>query len=87
MVFGVRLDPLEKTAPQEPPVQLDRRDPQDPQDPLDPQDPQDPRELLQHPLLFHQQQSLLLNAARRVGRHKSNKMLLWRLIGEPVRHL
>ena len=52
MVFGVRLDPLEKTAPQEPPVQLDRRDPQDPQDPLDLRDPLDPRELLRHPLLL-----------------------------------
>ena len=43
MVFGVRLDPLEKMALQEPPVQLDHRDHRVPQDP---QDPQDPPELL-----------------------------------------
>jgi hypothetical protein len=44
MVFEVMLDLLEKTAPQEPPVQLDR---QDHLDHLDPQAQRDPQELLQ----------------------------------------
>ena len=56
MVFGVRLDPLEKMAPREPPVQLDHRDPQDPQDP---QDPLDHRELLRHPLRFQKASNVL----------------------------
>jgi hypothetical protein len=50
MVFEVMPDLLEKTAPQEPPVQLDRqdlRDPLDPRDPLDRRDPRDLQELLQ----------------------------------------
>jgi hypothetical protein len=50
MVFEVMLDLLEKTDPQEPPVQLDRQDHlgrQDPRDPLDRRDPRDLQELLQ----------------------------------------
>ncbi len=45
MVFEVMLDLLEKTDPQEPPVQLDRQDLRDPLDPLDPQAQRDPRDL------------------------------------------
>jgi hypothetical protein len=56
MVFEVLLDPLEKTAPREPPVQLD---PQDPLDPLDLQDPLDHRELLRHPLRFQKASNVL----------------------------
>ena len=50
MVFEVMPDLLEKTAPQEPPVQLDRQDHLDPLDPRDQRDLQarrDPQELLQ----------------------------------------
>jgi hypothetical protein len=54
MVFEVMLDLLEKTAPQEPPVQLDRQDPLDPLDPRDQRDRRDLQELLQCLLRFQE---------------------------------
>lgn len=52
MVFEVMPDLLEKTAPQEPPAQLDRQDHLGRQDPRDLQAQRDLQELLQCLLRF-----------------------------------
>ena len=46
MVFGVRLDVLEKMAPRDRQDRQDRQDRRDLQDPLDPQAQRGPQELL-----------------------------------------